>query len=274
MSSLVQRATTAFFFVGAMLTGIIWNAYSFIFLFALIGSLCLWEFFTIVLPGDTKRRWIGVILGTLPCIITAGYQIQVLDFTNALLGGLGILILFFLLFIHELFAKATQPFTQLAYLALGVLYIGIPFALLHMISFPDGTYRFEIALGLLVMNWMNDTGAYVLGSLIGKTPLFPRISPKKTWEGSLGGLLTAFIAALVFHYFTDIFSFSDWMALAAIVVIFGAIGDLIESMLKRSYDIKDSGGLLPGHGGFLDRFDAFIFLLPFAAFYIFLSAFF
>ena len=118
------------------------------------------------------------------------------------------------------------------------------------------------------MTWANDTGAYLIGSQIGRTKLFPRISPKKTWEGSAGGVLVTFLAGyLLSRIFSDI-SLVDWCVLAGIVSIFGSLGDLVESMLKRSLQIKDSGNLLPGHGGFLDRFDAFIFLLPFAAAYL------
>ncbi len=103
-----------------------------------------------------------------------------------------------------------------------------------------------------------------MGSQIGKTPFFPRISPKKTWEGTLGGMVCTFLVAGLFSYWMPVFTFSEWMALAAVVAVFGTVGDLVESMLKRSMGVKDSGSIMPGHGGFLDRFDSFIFVLPFA----------
>ena len=121
------------------------------------------------------------------------------------------------------------------------------------------------------MNWVNDSGAYVVGSLIGKTPLYPRISPNKTWEGTLGGVFFCLVTGYIFSLYYTMLSTVDWMVLGAITAIFGSLGDLIESMLKRSVDKKDSGNLLPGHGGMLDRFDAFIFLLPFAAAYLYFA---
>ncbi|MEO0775984.1 MAG: phosphatidate cytidylyltransferase, partial [Bacteroidota bacterium] len=124
--------------------------------------------------------------------------------------------------------------------------------------------------GLLLLTWSNDTAAYLVGSRIGKTPLFPRISPKKTWEGSLGGVVITFLIAFLISQWFREHSTKQWLVLAGIVAIFGSTGDLVESMLKRSENIKDSGNLLPGHGGVLDRFDAFIFLLPFATAYLLL----
>ena len=139
-----------------------------------------------------------------------------------------------------------------------------------LIGFNNGKFSPNIVFGLLALTWMNDTGAYLVGSQIGKHKLFPRISPKKTWEGSTGGVVFTFVLAYILSLLFDDLRLVDWMFLAAIVGTFGSIGDLIESMLKRSLKIKDSGNLLPGHGGILDRFDAFIFLLPFAAAYLLL----
>jgi phosphatidate cytidylyltransferase len=118
-------------------------------------------------------------------------------------------------------------------------------------------------LGILGLNWINDTFAYLTGSLIGKTPFFPRISPKKTWEGTLGGIFFTVIIAWGISYYLNVYTPNQWVAIAASVAIFGTLGDLIESMLKRSVGVKDSGNIMPGHGGFLDRFDSFVFLLPF-----------
>ena len=119
-----------------------------------------------------------------------------------------------------------------------------------------------------MLTWGNDTGAYLIGSVIGKTPLFPRISPKKTWEGSLGGVAVTFIIAWLLSIYTQELTLQTWLVLAGIVSVFGSTGDLIESMLKRSLGVKDSGTIMPGHGGFLDRFDAFMYMIPFAAAYL------
>jgi phosphatidate cytidylyltransferase len=176
--------------------------------------------------------------------------------------------LLFLSFVFELFAKSEQPFANVAFIILGMVYIGIPFALLDFIAFDADKFYTNTILGLLVLTWANDTGAYLVGSQIGKTKLFPSISPKKTWEGSIGGVVITIFIAILMSFFFEECTMVQWIVLAIIVVIFGSIGDLVESMLKRSYSIKDSGNLLPGHGGFLDRFDAFIFLIPFATAYL------
>jgi phosphatidate cytidylyltransferase len=122
-----------------------------------------------------------------------------------------------------------------------------------------------------LLTWSNDTWAYLIGSKIGKTPLLPRISPKKTWEGTISGFIGCVLTGILIHYTfnTKQLSLTDWLILGGIVGILGTIGDLIESMLKRSVGVKDSGSFMPGHGGFLDRFDAFLFVIPFVMIYLF-----
>jgi len=149
-----------------------------------------------------------------------------------------------------------------------MVYIGTPFALVDFIAFDGEHFFANTVFGLLLLTWINDTAAYLVGSQIGKNKLFPRISPKKTWEGSIGGGVFTLILAASLSWLFEEQSMIEWIILGGIVIIFGSIGDLIESMLKRSYKVKDSGTLLPGHGGFLDRFDAFIFLVPFASAYL------
>jgi phosphatidate cytidylyltransferase len=277
MSNLSKRAYTALFFVASMLVGILGGTYTFLALFALVTALCLWEFYHIVLAHekrrDKTRHLIAVSLGMTPFVIAALIQLQWLvpstDFTVA--ATLVFISLLFLIFLFELFTASDRPFENIALVILGIIYVGLPFALLCFAAFPDGVYHPEIVLSLIVVNWINDTMAYVAGSRFGKTPLFPRISPKKTWEGTIGGLLGSILTGVLFYVFTDVFQLTEWLILVVIIKVFGDLGDLVESMLKRSYDMKDSGTLLPGHGGFLDRFDAFIFLLPFATLYIILG---
>ncbi|MCB0675374.1 MAG: phosphatidate cytidylyltransferase, partial [Saprospiraceae bacterium] len=172
------------------------------------------------------------------------------------------------LFILELFAAAPRPFDNVARLALVIAYIGLPIALLDWIAFRGGSYDLTLPLGLLLLTWISDTAAYLVGSRFGRRLLFPRISPKKTWEGTVGGGLLTIGLSLLFAELLGELSSGQWAVLALLVVIFGSLGDLVESMLKRSRGVKDSGTLLPGHGGVLDRFDAFIFLLPWAAAYL------
>jgi phosphatidate cytidylyltransferase len=174
----------------------------------------------------------------------------------------------FLAFIHELYARSPQPFANVAFLVLGMVYIGVPFAMLHFIAFQGEHFHADTVLGLLLLTWSNDTAAYLVGSRFGHRLFFPRISPKKTWEGFLGAAAITLLAAWpISRLFSDP-ALRHWLALAVIVVVFGTVGDLVESMLKRSFARKDSGILLPGHGGMLDRFDAFIFLLPYATAYL------
>ena len=171
-----------------------------------------------------------------------------------------------------LYKKSEHPFTNIAYTMLGVFYVSIPFSLFCASGFVNGTYSYHIPLGFLLIIWSSDSGAYVIGSLIGRTKLFERISPKKTWEGTIGGgLLSLTLAYVLSNYFIELSRF-DWMMISIIIVITGNLGDLAESMFKRSINVKDSGTILPGHGGILDRFDAVFISAPFVFTYIMLRA--
>jgi phosphatidate cytidylyltransferase len=156
-----------------------------------------------------------------------------------------------------------KPFTNIAFTFLGIFYVAVPFALLNIATFENGFYNFEIIFGCLFILWATDTGAYFAGTFFGKRKLFERISPKKSWEGALGGAVLAFIFALVIARYFDTLEFWQWMGIASIIVVGGIYGDLVESLLKRSIEIKDSGTSLPGHGGFLDRFDGLLISAPF-----------
>ena len=275
MKGLIQRAFTALIFVIVMLLGLYSHHYTFVLLFAIITAGCLWEFFLMVMDRESRRDYIrlfiGVAFGLTPFALASVLQLGWVDITEEFIIISSILFFpfIFLAFIYELFSKSERPFMNVAYIVLGMVYIGAPFALLDFIAFEGSTFYANTVLGLLLLSWANDTGAYLVGSKIGKTKLIPRISPNKTWEGSIGGVVITFICAWALCYFLDDdLRLRDWLVLAGIVSIFGSIGDLIESMLKRTAGVKDSGRLMPGHGGLLDRFDAFIFLLPFAAAYI------
>lgn len=274
MKGLAKRASTAVIFVLVMVGGLFGGRHSFIFLFALITALCLWEYLSMVLSRYNKRDFtrmiLGVAFGLTPFALASILHMQVIE-TNEDFVVLSSILLFpfiFLAFIYELFSAAANPFQNMGFIVLGMVYIGAPFALLDFIAFDNDRFYSWTVLGLLVLTWMNDTGAYLIGSKIGKRPLLPRISPKKTWEGTIGGVVVTLLVAWAFCAFSGELRLVDWMVLAIIVSIFGTVGDLVESMLKRSVGVKDSGNLLPGHGGVLDRFDAFIFLLPFAAAYL------
>jgi phosphatidate cytidylyltransferase len=145
---------------------------------------------------------------------------------------------------------------------LGIIYIALPFSLLVPIAFLNGTYQGKLILGLFILMWTIDTGAYIFGKLFGKHKLFERVSPKKTWEGFIGGALVSIGGAFVMCHFIGILAIQHWITIALLMIIFGTLGDLIESMFKRSVGMKDSGKILPGHGGILDRFDSLILAIP------------
>jgi phosphatidate cytidylyltransferase len=274
MNGLIQRAITGIIFV-LVVTGCIYGGQvSFVALFAIITGGSLWEFFGLVLTKqhrrDMIRRMLALGLGLVPFFMSTIVQLELVPNREAFIA-ISSLLFFpftFSVFIYELYTKSERPFENVAFVMLGMVYIGVPFALLLFVAFDGGLYYPNLVFALLVMNWVNDSGAYFVGSKFGKTPLFPRISPKKTWEGSAGGMIFTLVFGMILYYTFQELNLRDWLVLAAIVVIFGSLGDLVESMLKRSVQIKDSGGLLPGHGGLLDRFDAFIFLLPFATAYL------
>ena len=275
MKGLSQRIITGAIFVLIMMGGIFGGRYPFVLLFAIINALCLWEFFGLTLESakmkrDAVRKMLGVMMGMIPFVIVTLLNLEIIKQPEAFIA-LALLFVFpsiFLIFIYELYTKSEHPFTNIAFIILGLVYIGIPFSLVEILAFKEDTFQSELVFGLLLLTWSNDTGAFLVGSNFGKTPLLPRISPKKTWEGSIGGIVVTLLVAVLLYFILSSISMISWIILGIIVSIFGSFGDLIESMLKRSLDRKDSGNMLPGHGGILDRFDAFIFLMPYAAAYL------
>jgi len=176
----------------------------------------------------------------------------------------------FLIFIFELYLKAENPFQNIACTLLGIIYVALPFSLLNYITTTTQTYSYELLFGFFFIIWSCDSGAYLVGSTIGKHKLFPRISPGKTWEGSIGGAIISYgVAYLISGWYTSIDRI-DWMVIATILIVIGTIGDLVESLFKRSINVKDSGTILPGHGGILDRFDSLIMSAPFVFTYLYL----
>jgi len=259
-----------------MIGGLYLGRYAFVALFALITALCLYEFLNMSLKKVKKRDRIrfglGIMFGLTPFILATALQLGWVNIGEQFILASALLFFpfLFLAFVYELFAASDTPFINVGFIVLGMVYIGAPFALLDFIAFDGDNFYANTVFGLLLMTWLSDTGAYLVGSQIGKTKLLPRISPGKTWEGSAGGVVMTLLTAYILSLFFKELTLQNWLILGAIVSIFGPIGDLIESMLKRSVGVKDSGNLLPGHGGVLDRFDAFIFIIPFAAAYLLL----
>ena len=263
-SELKQRVIAGVGGLGLILLALFGHPWGYFVLFMLIGVLTQWEFYQLV--GLRKKRYLevyGILLGVLANIeiFFSFYEPWAAISPKFYLLTFPIL---FIVFLLELYKKDNEaPFQDIGWWLLGIIYTALPFALLHFIAFDGGSYSPTNVLGVLFLIWANDIGAYFMGKAFGKTPLFPRISPKKTREGSLGGvLLTLLIAAVVIFTFNDRDDWK-WFVIAGIVIVTGTYGDLVESMFKRSIQIKDSGSTIPGHGGFLDRFDAFLLAIPF-----------
>jgi len=290
MKGLKTRAITAVVFVAVMIGGIYGGPNPMRLLLGLICLLCLWEYFNLVFHKTNNkilRKIIGTALGLgIFMVFYQGFSELPIPnrsfMADPFLSGhslnLGYIVITLtiiiaatpLLFIFELYQKTKSPFENIGKTLLGIFYIAFPLSLLMVALFKNGNYRPNLLMGIFLLIWSNDTFAYLVGSQIGKNKLFPRISPGKTWEGTIGGgictLIVAFLLSLIFR---DI-RLVDWMAIGLIAAVFGTIGDLVESMLKRSKNVKDSGNFMPGHGGALDRFDAFIFVLPFIGIYLIL----
>lgn len=210
---------------------------------------------------------LGVIVGALlfsgMFLIEAGYLPS--DYHYALFPLASVV------FFIKLYKKNdVHPFINIALFYLGILYVAVPFAFTNLLVFYNGEYSHETILGLLFLTWANDIGAYFAGTFFGKRKLFERISPKKSWEGSIGGATLALLTSLVIGVYFDRLNIIEWTGVAVIVVIAGTYGDLVESHFKRSMQIKDSGSIIPGHGGFLDRFDSLLIAVPFVVAFLYL----
>lgn len=273
MKELLTRAITGLVFVAVLIGAIVWNKYSVAGLFFIVSILGLIEFFKLMEKAGFKpKKRVAGVVGALIYTIIALYSFGG-EVTFAYL--LFIFPLLVVLVLLELFRKSEYPVTNFAFSIAGIFYIIIPFAMLNFFAYNSEyydtleieDYQYILLLAFFVIQWANDTGAYIVGRLIGKHKLFERISPNKTWEGALGGAVFALIAGFLFAYFST-GHLGHWLAIAGLIVIFGTLGDLTESQIKRSVGVKDSGNLLPGHGGILDRFDGVLFSAPFVLTYL------
>jgi len=216
-----------------------------------------------------KSRVVVVVVGSLLYMIIALISLNIISIKYLLIS----LPLVFSLFILELYANRTKPFVNIAFSLICILYIAVPFSLLNLLFYPDFDFQDSnkgLLIGFFCITWTYDTMAYLSGLWLGKHKLFERISPKKTWQGTIGGLIFALLMAYAVYSYFGIYSVSTWFILAVIIVVFGTMGDLVESLLKRSMKIKDSGNILPGHGGILDRFDSVLISAPFVFVYLLL----
>ena len=265
MNNFFKRAFTGAIFVLSILASIYFQEsyYTLSALFSIFCALGLYEFYKLVnLNENVQVPSIALIIAGI--VLYAGCIQMAFWGTATLIIGYAFYILS--LVIAELYRNKPAPMHNLAFSVLGQLMIALPFSMLNLMATTDNVHWI---LALFILIWVSDTGAYLTGMLLGNDKFFERISPKKTWEGFIGGALFAIGGSLVFWYFFPIAPIWQWIVFGVLVVLFGTYGDLFESLLKRSVNIKDSGNILPGHGGILDRFDSLLFAIP--VIYIYLT---
>jgi phosphatidate cytidylyltransferase len=263
-SNLGQRVITALFGAAVIVAGSYYNEWFYFAIFGLILGFSQMEFYKLSgIDGMLPLKSFGTFLGLLIFSLTFFIEIGHLGFEFYFL----IFPVASLVFFIKLYRKSDKkPFTGVAFTFLGIFYVAVPFALLNVAAFSvDGSFHYEIIIGSLLILWASDSGAYFAGTRFGKTKLFERISPKKSWEGFLGGAASAYLVAYILSQYFSSLAQWQWMVITTIIIIAGTYGDLIESLFKRSIEIKDSGKGLPGHGGFMDRFDGLLLSSPFIA---------
>lgn len=277
--NLIVRSITGVLFVACMVACFL-NPKAMIFLFALITGLSIWEFCGLVnnvKENITVNRLIATVAGVYFFLAIAGIR-------TGIVGNFVVFVPYLLtivyLFISELYIGDKDAIGDWAYTMLSQMYIALPLSMINVLAFEtsefDGQIHYDmlLPLSIFIFLWTNDTGAYCSGSLFGKHKLFPRVSPGKSWEGSIGGGIFVLIVAAIIGYITNDgeahrLSIMGWIGLGLVVVFFGTWGDLVESLFKRTLGVKDSGNILPGHGGMLDRFDSSLMAIPAAVIYLY-----
>ncbi len=262
-SNLTQRIIAALIGAVIIIGCIFYSPWTYFCIFLAICIITQLEFYKLLgLDGLLPLKFFGTFCGGL--IFTLSFLVE-----QETIASKYYFLIFpcsaciYLIYLYRKHSK--KPFRGIAFTFLGILYVAVPFSLLNIIAFHLGKYTFELILGALLILWANDTGAYFAGVRYGKRKLFERVSPKKSWEGSIGGLLLACAMAYGLYHFTEVMPLWQWLTFGLIIIIGGTYGDLVESLFKRSIEIKDSGRLIPGHGGFLDRFDGLLLAAPFLA---------
>lgn len=277
MSNLVVRSLTGIVFVAVLVGGTLYSPLTFTVLFALITGLSVWEFSTNVNnhAGASVNRLINTVAGVYLFLAFSGYCA---DFVKPD-AFIPYLVSIMYLLISELYLQKRNPLKNWAYAFASQIYVALAFSLLNVLAFQYNPLinRTEFlpiyALSIFIFLWTSDSGAYLCGSMLHKyfpAKLFPRISPNKSWVGSIGGGLLCLVAAtLLWHFNPDTLPLLHWLGLGLTVCVFGTWGDLVESLFKRQLGIKDSGHVLPGHGGMLDRFDSSLLAIPAAVLYLY-----
>ena len=290
MKNFIIRTITGVIFVAAIVASFL-RPEAMVLLFSIVTGMTIWEFTGLVNEREhvTVNRFICTVAGVY-------FFYAMTYFCSDLYAGVAKSVVFIpylvtviYLLIAELYLKQEDPVQDWAYTMLSQMYIALPFSLLNVLAFTANSsgmvvFNTLLPLSVFIFLWVNDSGAYCVGSLLGRHKLFPRISPGKSWEGSIGGAV--FVLAVAYgigwldnmeiadanhtsSIFAGMLSIPEWLGLGLVVVIFGTWGDLVESLFKRTLGIKDSGSILPGHGGMLDRFDSSLLAIPAAVVYLY-----
>ena len=278
MKNFIIRTITGIIFVAAIVSCFL-RPEAMVLLFSIITGLTVWEFTGLVNERDSVavNRFISTVAGVYFFYAMTYYCSDMYAGIAKSVVFIPYLVTIVYLLVAELYLKQKDPIQDWAYTMLAQMYIALPFSLINVLAFnatSEGFVSFNtlLPLSIFVFLWVNDSGAYCVGSLIGRHKLFPRISPGKSWEGSIGGAVFVLAAAYAISYFLDtdqMLAMPVWLGLGLVVVIFGTWGDLVESLFKRTLGIKDSGNILPGHGGMLDRFDSSLLAIPAAVIYLY-----
>jgi phosphatidate cytidylyltransferase len=282
MNNFIVRTITGVLFVAAVIVCFL-RPMSMMFFFALVTGMSIWEFTGLVNQREhiTVNRFICTAAGVFFFIAVAGFCGELTPSSVFIPYLLTVVYLF----CAGLFTRNADPVNDWAYSMMSQMYIALPLSCLNILAFRYGVdgveYNFLLPLSIFVFLWMNDTGAYCTGSLLGRHKLFPRVSPGKSWEGSIGGAIIVVLVAVLMSWVDEShllapfgagetgLTFAQWIGLGLVVVVFGTLGDLVESLFKRTLGIKDSGNILPGHGGMLDRFDSSLMAIPASVIYIY-----
>lgn len=261
LSNLQQRIIAAIIGVTFIVGCILYSDLTFMLVFCAISMFTQLEFYKLLgLDGNQPLTFYGTLCGVVLVVLTFVIEKGLIAFENYFLISPLLAMIFFI----KLYKKNDlKPFTNIGFTFLGLIYVALPFSLLIVMAMRGGVYNHEIILGSLLLLWATDVGAYFAGTKFGRRKLFERVSPKKSWEGAVGGMLSATLVAFLLGIFFRTYDPWKWYCIGAIIVVTGTYGDLVESLFKRSIAIKDSGTSIPGHGGFLDRFDGLLLSAPF-----------
>jgi phosphatidate cytidylyltransferase len=264
-ADLGQRAITAIIGAIIVIYAVSYSEWGFFITFLSLCILTQLEFYKLIIangiiPLRTYGLIIGAMLFTIVFFIEAGWIEEKWLYLIFLLTSL--------IYFIKLYKKEEYPFRNIAFTFLGIIYVALPFSMISAAAHTYGEYSYQIVIGIFLILWASDSGAYFAGVQFGNRKLFERISPKKSWEGSIGGAVLSLAFALGLSYYFKDLALWQWLVISVLTIITGTYGDLVESLFKRSMKIKDSGNKLPGHGGFLDRFDGLLLSIPFIVLFL------